>query len=157
MSRKLYGSVAVVVLGCLALVVVGSAGASTSPTRHQQRLVLVLRGGTSTFVDTGKQGPSVGDEVILNQGAFWASNGQRAGRGIVKITLLGTSNSSQTQDEANLVLAAGQIAVEGIQTSQRTFNLAVIGGTGAYRDARGQVRVTLLSQNASRAVVSLTG
>jgi len=156
MSRKLYGYVAVAVLGCLTLVVVGSAGASTSPTQHQRQLVLVLRGGTSTFIDTGKQGPSVGDEVILNQPAFWASNGQPAGRGIVKITLLGTSNSSQTQDEANLVLAGGQIAVEGIQTSQHTFNLAITGGTGAYRNARGQVQVTLLSHNASRAVVSLT-
>ena len=54
-------------------------------------------------------------------------------------------------------ISSWQIAVEGIQSSQRTFDLAVIGGTGAYRNARGQVRVTLLSQNASRAIVSLTG
>ena len=156
MSRKLYAIVGALVLGALAITSVGLAGASTSGSAHGTTLRLIVRGGTSTFVDVGKKGPSVGDEVILHQNVFRASNpSQRVGTGIVKITLLGGASSSLTQDEANVLLPAGQIAVEGVQTSNTSFSLAVTGGTGAYRHAHGQANVTLGAHNSSHVTIEL--
>jgi hypothetical protein len=156
MSRKLYAILAGLVLCVVAVMSVGLAGASAPSGHHGQTLRLVIRGGTTTFVDTGKKGPSVGDEVILNQNVFLASNpSKRVGKGIVKITLLGTANSSLTQDEANVLLPAGQLSVQGVQTSGQSFSLAVTGGTGAYRDAHGQANVTLGAHNTSRVTIEL--
>jgi hypothetical protein len=156
MSRKLYVVIAVVALGALAATGAVVAGASTSGSSHGRTLHLVIRGGTSTFVDVGKKGPSIGDEVILRQNAYLASApSHRVGTGIVKITLLGGTHTNLTQDEANVLLPAGQIAVEGIQTSNRSFSLAVTGGTGAYRNAHGQANVTLGAHNTSRVTIQL--
>ena len=131
----------------------GVASASsdiTSPTTiHVQ-----LRGGKSTFIDTGKTGPSPGDRVVLNQPAYFASDlSKQVGTGVVTVTLVGGANESQ--DVATLVLPGGQIAVEGIQGSSNSFTLAVTGGTGAYQNARGQVHVSLKPHNVSNVEADL--
>jgi hypothetical protein len=113
-----------------------------------------LRGGKSTFIDTGKTGPSPGDRVVLNQPAYFASDlSKQVGTGVVTVTLVGGANESQ--DAATLVLPGGQIAVEGIQGNSNSFTLAVTGGTGAYQNARGQVHVSLKPHNVSNVEADL--
>ena len=153
-SKKLVlSALGVAVVAAVAIVAVGvasaSSGITTPTTLHVQ-----LRGGTSTFIDTGAKGPSAGDRVVLNQAAYFASDlSKQVGTGVVTITLVGGAND--TQDVANLVLPGGQIAVEGMQGNARSFTLAVTGGTGAYQNARGQVQVSLKPHNVSNVTVDL--
>jgi allene oxide cyclase len=149
MSWKLFTVLGAIVLVAMA---VGVAGASTPDITSAQTVHLVARGGTSTFVDTGKAGPSIGDEVIINQPLFWASDpDQRAGTGHVIVVLEGKGGS---QDQANLILAGGQLSLQGFQAG-RPFTLAVTGGTGRYQNARGEADVTLLAHNASHITLEL--
>jgi hypothetical protein len=152
MSRKIYATLAAALL--VGVAVVSVAAASTPGITAPQTLRLVARGGASTFVDNGKTGPSIGDQVILNQPIYWASDPTKlAGRGHVAVLLEGRNVS---QDQANVVLSGGQISVQGFQHSGSTFRLAVTGGTGVYSNVRGEAIVTLLSNNNSNITLILT-
>lgn len=152
MSRRIYAVVATAIL--VSAVGVSIAGASTPSITEPQTLHLVARGGTSTFVDNGATGPSIGDQVILNQPVYWASDPSKlAGRGHVAVLLEGRGIS---QDTANLILSGGQISVQGFQHNSKTFQLAVDGGTGRYANVRGEAIVTLLPHNASTITLELT-
>jgi hypothetical protein len=152
MSRKIYAVLATATL--VGAVGVSIAGASTPSITEPQTLHLVARGGTSTFVDSGRTGPSIGDQVIINQPVYWASDpDQLAGRGHVAVLLEGRGIS---QDTANLTLSGGQVSVQGFQHSGKTFRLAVDGGTGRYANVRGEAIVTLLPHNASTITLELT-
>jgi hypothetical protein len=151
MSRKMYAVVAAVVL--VGVAVVSVAAASTPGITAPQTLRLVARGGTSTFVDNGRKGPSIGDQVILNQPVYWRSDPSKlAGRGHVAVLLEGRNVS---QDQANVVLSGGQISVQGFQHNGSTFRLAVNGGTGVYSNVRGEAIVTLLPHNGSNITLVL--
>jgi hypothetical protein len=51
---------------------------------------------------------------------------------------------------ATVSLPEGQLTVQGLatltETGNQPFTLAITGGTGAYRTARGQAQVTPVSQ-----------
>jgi hypothetical protein len=122
-----------------AAAVVISAG-SASATGGVLRLH--VQGGTSTFVNAaGKTHPATGDEIILRQPVWQA--GKRVGTGIVTIVLTGGQTD---QLHASLALKGGEIDVGGVQlTNSSRFTLPILGGTGAYQSAGGQVMVHLLS------------
>lgn len=146
------------VLGAAVVVAVAIASGAASASSDISRpttIHLQLRGGKSTFIDTGKKGPSTGDRVVLNQPAYFASDlSKQVGTGVVTITLVG-GKADETQDDATLVLPGGQIDVEGIQGSSNAFTLGVTGGTGAYQNARGQVHVSLKPHNVSNVTADL--
>jgi hypothetical protein len=153
MSRnRVVGLVVGVVAMIGTVAVVAVAGASTPNITTAETLHLLARGGTSSFVDTGKVGPSIGDEVILNQPLYWASDpDQRAGTGHVIVTLEGQNAS---QDRAVLVLGNGQVAVDGFQGAN-SFALGVTGGTDEFQNARGQAWVALGLHHTSSITLSL--
>ncbi len=133
-------------------VAVAAAGASTPHLTTARTLHLLARGGSSSFVDTGKTGPSLGDEVILNQPVYWASDpDQLAGRGHVTVVLEGRNAS---QDHAVLVLGEGQVTLDGFQGAN-SFPLAITGGTGEFQNARGQAWVILGAHNTSSITLNL--
>jgi hypothetical protein len=81
-----------------------------------------------------------------------AHPGQLAGHGYVTVILVG--NNSE-QDHATLVLKQGEIDAAGVQGPSNTFQLAVTGGTGTFRNARGQADVTLLPGPGNKALITL--
>lgn len=137
----------VAVIGAAAVASASTPNITTAETLH-----LLARGGTTSFVDTGKAGPSIGDEVILNQPVYWASDpDQRAGTGHVIVVLEGQNVS---QDRATVVLGNGQVTVDGFQAAN-SFALGVTGGTGNFQNARGQAWVALGPHNTSSITLSL--
>jgi hypothetical protein len=141
-----------------ALIVAGTgiavASAAGPNITRATTIRLVIRGGTSTFINVRHQHrPAVGDEVILSQPAFSAASpSQRVGHGWVTVTLVG---GQVTQDHATIVLKQGQVDAAGIQASN-PFRLAVTGGTGRFQNARGQATVQLLPGKGNKARVTLS-
>ncbi|HEX5248244.1 MAG TPA: hypothetical protein VFW14_01135 [Gaiellales bacterium] len=128
----------------LAVVAVAVAAAVGSASAGGRVLHFHLQGGSSTFVNVaGKNTPAVGDEVILKQ-PVWR-DGHRVGTSIVTIVLTGGQTD---QLHASLALRGGEIDAGGVQlTNGNRFTLPIIGGTGAYVGANGQVLVHTLQGN----------
>jgi allene oxide cyclase-like protein len=97
--------------------------------------------------------PEAGDRFGFVSGLYkWAGRkrGARVGRDEGICTFLKASESEQAFSAvahcvAEVYLPAGQILVEGFahfSESASVFNLPVTGGTGAYANARGYVRIS---------------
>ena len=156
--KRRFGKGATIAAASAALIIASTgiavASAAGPNITRATTIRLMIRGGTSTFVNVRHQRhPAVGDEVILSQPVFSASHPtQQVGHGWVTVTLVGRPVS---QDHATLVLRQGQVDAAGIQASN-PFRLAVIGGTGRFQNARGQATVQLLPGKGNKAKVTLS-
>ncbi len=64
-------------------------------------------------------------------------------------------NASQSQCDATLVLPKGQIVTHGVEGVRTSFEVAVIGGTGAYAGARGTMTARPVKDGGSTISISL--
>jgi hypothetical protein len=153
MRRKLYLVGAAVV--ALATVIAGLGVASAAPPSARSSddgssEVIHLRATNphNTDLDLGEQGPSAGDQQIGVDDLY--QNGKRVGQaGIDAQILLLTDDSLTAQLLVTLSLPKGDITLHGTFTENlaagpKPFVLAITGGTGAYRTARGQAKVALV-------------
>lgn len=99
--------------------------------------------GDIAFIDSGAPGPSIGDRLVFSNPIF-DTDGQRIGRDgadclIVRIDPTEPPARQQVvQCTISVQLADGQITVQGLAQGTENY-FAVTGGTGAYREARGEV------------------
>lgn len=104
------------------------------------------RNETATDIDNPPAGFSQGDEIVVSSPLFNRA-GARVGRldvhGVITSAVLPRNIAIQWVFTATL--AKGQITAQGVQTEEFSFKAAVTGGTGAYRNARGQVVVRFLA------------
>jgi hypothetical protein len=124
------------------------AAASAQAGENHERPWKVLHfferaAGDLAFVDLGAPGPGIGDRLVFSNPVFDTA-GQLIGRDgaecvIVRIDPTEPPARQQiVQCTMSVQLADGQITVQGL--AQGTENhFAVTGGTGAYRNARGEV------------------
>ena len=139
MKRTLRVAVVLVATGAAAAVVAGPVGARTTITIH-----LVEKEQTFHFIDNPPLGgqnqpPSLGDSFVftnelltrsgMRAGTIRAVCNVTSGEPIFTLTCFGT-----------LGLKGGQLAaVTTIRGEARTQRIAIVGGTGAYAGARGEV------------------
>src|SRR5207248_10096992 len=95
------------------------------------------RPGPVTIVDNAPKGTKAGrGDLVLYANPVFDRQGTQVGTDHGVCTLLSTS---QSQCEATLALPKGQIVTHGLQGTRSSFEVAVIGGTGAYAGARGSM------------------
>jgi allene oxide cyclase len=106
-------------------------------------LRVVERAETDTVIDLGATGDSIGDLLAFGNTVYDPSNQTALGgdQGSCVRTVVGASWECMF----TLVLPDGQITVEGPFYDAGDSVLAITGGTGNYRDARGQM--TLHARN----------
>ena len=87
-------------------------------------------------VDLGKKGPSVGDTQILADSLLDAK-GKKVGHdaGVCTITTL---TPPEAACQITFFLAHGEIATQFLNAPPPRKVAAIVGGTGAYRGARGE-------------------
>jgi hypothetical protein len=107
-------------------------------------IVVISRNETQTDIDNPPAGLSQGDEGVVHSPLF-----NRAGArvGMLEVHFVFTSIQPmviQAVFTASLA-GKGQIAAQGVATAGPTFTAGVVGGTGAYQNARGQVLVEFLA------------
>ena len=117
---------------------VASASASGAKTLRLAAVTV-----QSTTLDLGAPGLSQGDQSITARELFL--DGSKAGTAqlVATVTLVAGADS-QSQTVATFNLPDGQLTAQGLVTASQTANrlAAITGGTGAYRQAGGQVTVT---------------
>lgn len=128
---------ATALLGVLTFAVVGG-GAGTSGSGG--KVVHVIEHAASdTTTDTGDPGDSAGDILTFANDVFDASDTHKVGTDqgyCIRINAPGSYECNWTT-----FLAGGQITVEGPFFDTSDSVVAITGGTGAYRNARGQMQL----------------
>lgn len=122
----------------LGLLVVGlSAWAMRLQT--STTLTVVEHADTDTVTDTGDKGDSVGDILTFANPVFDENNKDQVGsdNGYCFRTAVGKA----WECNWTLSLKDGQITVEGPYLDAGDSDLSITGGTGAYANARGQMKL----------------
>lgn len=128
---------ALAAVGVLTFAVVnGGAGTSGSGGKV---IHVIERATTDTVTDTGDAGDSVGDVLTFANDVYDASDTNKVGsdQGYCIRTKVGVS----WECNYTTFLARGQIVVEGPFFDAADSTFAITGGTGAYRNARGQLEL----------------
>jgi hypothetical protein len=96
------------------------------------------------YVDLGKKGMSRGDVILhTNSPGMDARTGRRLATSDGIQTILSVKRPGAVAVSDTVRLPGGHIEVAGtVRYGERTPALAVIGGTGRYANARGEVTIT---------------
>lgn len=118
------------------VVIQGAAfGGTAANLRHPTTVHVVEHALTDTVVDTGKKGDSSGDLLTFHNPVFDSADASQVGRDqgqCVRIVAGASWECTWTT-----FLPGGHITVEGPFFDTRNSVIAVTGGTGVYRNARG--------------------
>ncbi len=151
---------------CAAIVVAVSAFGASRATVQKSHLTLIERPISIFVQDNGATGPSVGDQRTFHQELLF-SNGKHAG------TFDGSTTNSAEQGHGasalesrigmiqysvrggSIVAAGVYVAAPGVVVPKRGVTRAVIGGTGKYVGARGEVVQTPLPNGDIKNVLTL--
>jgi hypothetical protein len=136
--RGKFGVFVAVVSVCALMLVVSQASVSGARP-GVTRLVVVERASTDTVVDLTTNGDSTGDLLTFHNELFDESNTDVVGsdQGDCVRIEVGVSWECRWVN----VLDGGSITVEGPFFDAKASTLAITGGTGAYRGARGSMRL----------------
>jgi allene oxide cyclase len=104
-----------------------------------ERLHIVERALTDTTVDLGAKGDSVGDLLTFANPVFDAANKTQLGtdQGYCVRVVVGKS----WECFWTLILAGGEITVEGPFLDSGDSVMVITGGTGKYAGAKGQMKL----------------
>ena len=165
---------------CVAGVVATARGASSNPSVEAwgltpgtvgpgalprggaaKKLVVDLQGVSATSIDNAPTGTSQGDQIAVTGSLF--RNGKPAGslsatEVATQVTPNGNGFNGKLMVTAVCQLAGGQIsiiAVSGFNNS-KPVKAAIIGGTGVYSKARGQMFVSQGPNNTTRFTFYIT-
>jgi len=152
---------AVAVLGVLAAA--SATLPSSAATRHAPRgevhEVLILdepfEGGSTKFIDVGAKGVGPGD-TFLSTGlpAYLHSTGRRIGTFDGVETIVSAKHDGVVDESGTLRLRDGLVMFGGVvRHDDDPFSSPVIGGTGRYSKARGQI-VQLREDSARKVTVA---
>jgi len=135
MKRLLVVVFSIVALGMLGAAVAAWAG---SPARHPggaKSFTVIEHATTDETTDTGAQGDTAGDVLTFANEVFDRTDARRVGtdQGYCIRVVPGASYECNF----TIILASGQIVVEGPFYDAKDSTLAVTGGTGRFRRARG--------------------
>ena len=150
----------VVPLGAVVLLILAvSAWAAPSSKRHGgsgrhgdgQTIKVIEHATTDKTTDTGANGDSVGDILTFANEVFDAGDTTKVGtdNGYCLRTVAGAAYECNW----TTFLDGGQITVEGPFFDAKDSTLAITGGTGRFRGARGEMELHSLQNGAKFAFV----
>jgi allene oxide cyclase len=134
--RRIAGLTGVAILLVAALVVAATGAASGHGHHGKGKTIRVVeRATTDTNVDNAPAGDSVGDLLAFGNELFDHRNQKKVGtdQGSCIRTVVGQAYECSWTNS----LAKGQIVVQGPFLDAGDSVMAITGGTGAYRNARG--------------------
>jgi hypothetical protein len=131
---------ALLVAALAAIAVAGVASGSSSPQIKTARTIHVVEHPINeTVTDLKPSGDSPGDLLTFANPVFDRTNDDRVGRDQGSCIRITRGNSWQCSWTA--FLHGGSITVEGPFFDTRDSQLAITGGTGAFRNVRGQMNL----------------
>jgi hypothetical protein len=130
-----------IVAAALMVVVVASIVAQARTTHGRQRATtvhVIEHGTTDKVIDTGKPGDSTGDLFTWHNKVYDDTDTTVAGSDQGECVRISPKQGSWECTWVTWV-AGGSISVEGAFYDTKDSTLAIIGGTGTYKDATGEM------------------
>ena len=138
-NRLTYTLTAVAVAALVAAAVAVAAGSSSAPQITQPATLHVIEHPvTDTVVNTGAPGDTTGDLLTFHNKLFNATNTKVVGRDQGSCIRISPARGSWECMWTNF-LPGGHITVEGPFFDSHDSIVTVTGGTGVYRNVRGQM------------------
>ena len=137
----------------------GSSGDNRAQTMNLFSLTVQIE-----FIDLGPEGFSLDDQQVFSDDLFDKKGGTKLGfdDGVCTIVRVEDAKlgSGTAEGVVTLSLADGQIALQGLVSfvgnePPPPFDIAITGGTGAFKDARGTVTVEETSETEANLTVDL--
>src|SRR5947209_19647846 len=131
-----------------------SAAATSVATTHLKFLVKFI--GQDTFLDLGAPGPSQGDEFIFHDLVFTPDGRTRVGHDGGSCVFF---DVAKQEENCTLTysLPGGEITVQFLNSPPAAKTFAVTGGTGTYRNVRGQGELVELGNETATLSFDLIG
>ena len=123
-----------------------SASAATKPADAALTYDIAFRPQVENFVDIGTPGPGIGDLLVFQDRILRAGRQVGVEGGTCTITAL-LPDGFQTHCAGTVSLPGGTIAFQGLVTDKPEKRMAVVGGTGRYRTAAGELTVLELGHD----------
>ena len=132
--------------GAIGGVSIASAAPRSSVTLHgapgtsAKVLHLISRQTSLNVIDLGKRGPGPGDQIMESTADF--QHGKLVDRGYLNCVGITVSrHANHVVCHGAMVFRDGQVELQGETDFREPFTVGVIGGTGAYQNAGGQITV----------------
>jgi len=127
------------ITGLLIVVIILAAAAFSPGKQTASTLTVVERAESDTVTDTGEKGDTVGDILTFANKVYDQDNKNIVGNdsGYCMRTIVGML----WECNWTLAMADGFVMVEGPFYDTKDSELAIIGGTGKYADARGSMKL----------------
>jgi hypothetical protein len=141
-------------LGLSLAFVASSSGSGASRSAEREPLVfeVVAKEVAETYVDLGDPDFSQADQFVFTNDLLRGKERVGSDGGVCTVTRLTAEGASTVYCSGSNALPGGQITVSGLidyapdeEFKQEPYSLAITGGTGKYRTARGEVRIKELS------------
>jgi hypothetical protein len=148
LSLCLFGVLALPVAG----VGVASAGTGAQDTMRGHVIALVERADAVNFLPAPSGAP-IGDRLVFSS-HLYDEHGNSVGRDGADCTTTNTDGSAECT--ISVALADGELTFQGLaRGTDNTF--AVTGGTGSYRNARGEARAVDVQPGQANLTITLIG
>ena len=127
------------IASAIAFVGVGIATPSARQSKARTINVAIRFSDAHTRLDLGQTGSTTGDTVTFSGPLLEGEDGRRIGfgQGHCVMTL---PTRPLAQCAATFFFPRGQISTQGPNYFNRPFNEGIVGGTGEFRSARGEMR-----------------
>ena len=132
---------------------VSLASASSEGTGGKTLTLISESTDIEQYVDNGKPGESIGDVVFFQERLYDRARGSKPiGHSEIMCLFIGDDGA---RCSGTFFLPEWKIEAGGAIHFRRVSRIPVLGGTGAYRGARGEVALTTINEQRDRNVIRL--
>ena len=136
--------IALAALAVSVLLVIVVSASSGHGNRHAEKRIKVVEHATTDAVTNGKPGDHVGNILTFHNKVFNAADKRKVGHDQGSCVRMVVGKSFECT--WTTFLKKGQLTVEGPFYDTKNSVLAITGGTGKYRNARGQMKLKFHNQ-----------
>lgn len=155
LKNTILGAAAAVALTAAGMTAAAASPATTANSQHSQTIHLTARQTQATLLVLAAPGHGpAGNQLLTTDDVY--RHARKIGHDATICQVMADLGraGARFQCVATVSLPEGQLTVQGLatltETGSQPFTLAITGGTGAYRTAHGQARITPVSQTEQR-------